>query len=175
MRSTREFHDNEINQKDHMKLTKSDFDIATLEDELRVDGLCRDLLMTFYHDCIEAGMNESEATLLASSADFYLRDYLIGVRQLNLLDADPEEVRKFAGNWYIVNTMEPVIEELATHLNGIRTFYLFLTGIGAVDAEFYAAIKQDCADLDYYNARIASFWAIKDDGYSAWESDCSLK
>jgi len=158
-----------------MKLTRSDFDIATLEDELRVDGLCRDLLMTFYYDCIASGMEENEATLLASSADHYLRDYLIGVRQLNLLDSGPDEVRKFACNWYIVNTMEPVIAEIATHLNGIRKFYLFLAGINAIDAEFYKVIETHCTALDYYNFRIESFWAIKDDGYCDWESECSLK
>lgn len=158
-----------------MKLTKSDFDIATLEDELRVDGLCRELLMTFYYDRIAAGMNENEATLLASSADHYLRDYLIGVRQLNLLDSDPDAVRKFAGNWYIVNTLEPVIEEIATHLHGIREFYRYLSTIGAITAEFYTAIEQDTSDLAYYQSRIDSFWGIKGDGYYEWESECSLK
>lgn len=161
--------------KDIMKLTKSDFEIGTLDDELRVDGLCRDLLMAFYHERIAAGMNENEATLLANSADHYLRDYLIGVRQLNLLDSDPDAVRKFAGNWYIVNTMEPVIEEIATHLNGIREFYRFLSSIDAIDAEFQVEIEKDCSDLNYYKSRIDSFWEIKGDGYSEWESACSLK
>jgi len=158
-----------------MKLTKSDFQIGTLEDELRVDGLCRELLMTFYHERIAAGVNENDATLLANSADHYLRDYLIGVRQLNLLESDPDVVRKFAGNWYIVNTMEPVIEEIATHLNGIREFYRFLGSVDAVDAEFLRAVEQDCADITYYQSRIDSFWDISGDGYLEWERECSLK
>ena len=158
-----------------MKLTISDFQIGTLEDELRVDGLCRELLMTFYLDRISSGMNENDATLLANSADHYLRDYLIGFRQINLLESDSDVVRKFAGNWYIVNTMEPVIEEIDVHLNGIREFYSFLHGIDAVSSEFYAAIEKDCADLDYYKTRIDSFWDIQDDGYYEWERECSLK
>lgn len=158
-----------------MKLTKSDFQISTLEDELRVDGLCRELLMTFYHETIASGVNEHDATLLASSADHYLRDYLIGVRQLNLLEPEADLVRKFAGNWYIVNTMEPLIEEIKTHLRGIREFYRFLLGIVAIDAEFFAAIDKDCADIDYYQARIDSFWEISGDGYLEWERECSLK
>jgi hypothetical protein len=158
-----------------MKLTKSDFQIGTLEDELRVDGLCRELLMTFYHERIASGVSEHDATLLANSADLFLRDYLIGVRQLNLLESDPDVVRKFAGNWYIVNTMEPVIEEIAAHLAGIREFYLFLHSIEAIDAEFHGAVEQDCADLTYYQSRIDSFWEIKGDGYLEWERECSLK
>lgn len=158
-----------------MKLTKSDFEIGTLEDELRVDGLCRELLMTFYHERIAAGVSEHDATLLASSADHYLRDYLIGVRQLNLLDSEPDAVRKFAGNWYIVNTLEPVIEEIATHLIGIREFYRYLSTIGAITAEFYTAIERDTSDLAYYQSRIDSFWEIKGDGYYEWESECTLK
>jgi hypothetical protein len=158
-----------------MKLTKSDFQIASLEDELRVDGLCRELLMNFYNDRIESGLNEDEATLLANSADFYLRDYLIGAKQLNLLEFDPDVVKKFAGNWYIVNSMEPVIEEIETHLKGIREFYSFLHRFEAIDAELYAAVVRDCSDIDYYRSRIDSFWEIKGDGYYEWERECSLK
>jgi len=158
-----------------MKLTKSDFQIGTLEDELRVDGLCRELLMTFYYERIASGLSEHDATLLANSADHYLRDYLIGVRQINLLESDTDVVRKFAGNWYIVNTMEPVIEEIEAHLNGIREFYSFLRSIEAVSSEFHQEVANDCADLHYYQARIDSFWAIKDDGYLQWEKECSLK
>lgn len=158
-----------------MKLTKSDFGIITLEDELKVDGLCRELLISFYNDRLGSGLSEHEATLLANSADFYLRDYLIGARQLNLLESEPGVVRKFAGNWYIVTTMEPVIEEIEEHLNGIREFYRFLNNNSAIDASFLAAIEADCADLQFYKARIESFWDIKDDGYYQWERECSLK
>lgn len=158
-----------------MKLTKSDFQIGTLDDELRVDGLCRELLMSFYNERIASGLNEHDATLLANSADHYLRDYLIGVRQLNLLESDLDVVRKFAGNWYIVNTMEPVIEEIEAHLTGVREFYRFLHSIEAVSAEFFAAIDNDCADVNYYKERIDSFWDIKGDGYCQWERECSLK
>jgi len=158
-----------------MKLTKSDFQIGTLEDELRVDGLCRELLMTFYQERTASGLDEHEATLLANSADHYLRDYLIGVRQLNLLDSEPDVVRQFAGNWYIVNTMEPVIEEIAVHLNGIREFYRFLYSIAAIPPEFLMTIEKDCTDISYYKARIDSFWEIQDDGYLAWERECTLK
>lgn len=158
-----------------MKLTKSDFGIITLEDELKVDGLCRELLISFYNDRLESGLSEHEATLLANSADFYLRDYLIGARQLNLLESDSGVVRKFAGNWYIVTTMEPVIEEIEEHLNGIREFYRFLCRKNAVEASFCTLIEQDCADLQFYKERIDSFWEIKADGYYQWERECSLK
>jgi hypothetical protein len=158
-----------------MKLTKSDFEIGTLEDELRVDGLCRELLMMFYHERIASGMSEHDATLLASSADHYLRDYLIGVRQLNLLDSAPDVVRKFAGNWYIVNTLEPVIDEIKTHLAGILAFYRYLASIEAISPEICVAIQKDSSDLTYYQSRIDSFWAITADGYNEWERECSLK
>ncbi len=158
-----------------MKLTKSDFRIDSLEDELRVDGLCRELLMNFYSERIESGMSEHDATLLANCADYYLRDYLIGARQLNLLESDSDVVRKFAGNWYIVNTLEPVIDEIATHLNGIREFYRFLHNFEAIGSELYAAIEKDCSDIEYYSSRINAFWNIEGDGYLEWERECSLK
>lgn len=158
-----------------MKLIKSDFQIETLDDELRVDTLCRELLITFYNERIASGLSEHDSTLLANSADYYLRDYLIGARQQNLLDSDPAVVKKFAGNWYIVNTMEPVIEEIDAHLKGVREFYLFLLSINAIDEQFYRLIEKDCLDSGYYKSRIESFWDIKGDEYFQWERECSLK
>jgi hypothetical protein len=153
----------------------SDFEITTLDDELRVDSLCRDLLMAFYLERLEAGQDEHEATLLANSADYFIRDYVIGFRQLNLLDESPGLVRGFAGNWYIVNTLEPTAEEIAGHLRGIREFYHFLRRKGAIGDTFLAMIDRECSDVDYYAGRIEAFWDIKGDGYYEWESQCSLK
>lgn len=158
-----------------MKLVAKDFDITTLEDELRVDELCRELLMAFYQERLEAGIGEHEATLLANSSDYYIRDYLIGARQINPLDPTPGNVRRFAGNWYIVNTLEPDIKELKTHLDGIREFYSWLAQEGAVEESFRAAVDAECSNLEYYGERIDSFWDISGDGYITWERECSLK
>jgi hypothetical protein len=158
-----------------MKLVASDFTITNLEDELRVDALCRELLLTFYHERLAAGLDENAATRLANSADFVVRDYLIGARQLNLLEVAGGDLRRFAGNWYIVNTLDPSIDELATHLDGIREFYHFLASHQAVTAATLASIEEDCADRDYYARRIESFLDITGDGYYPWEEECSLK
>lgn len=155
--------------------TSSDFDIVSLEDELRVDSLCRDMLMAFYLERLQAGQDEHEATLLANSADYFIRDYLIGFRQLNPLEDSGSMVRGFAGNWYIVNTMEPVADEIAGHLRGIREFYHYLRRQGAISDSFLANIDRECSDLDYYAGRIESFWNIEGDGYYEWERECSLK
>jgi hypothetical protein len=158
-----------------MKLVNSDFDIATLEDELRVDALCRELLLAFYSERQAAGLDEHAATLLANSADYFIRDYLIGVRQLNILEIAAGEVRKFAGNWYIVNNLEPDMGELAAHLRGISAFYFFLAANQAITADTLAEIEKECLDSDYYRQRIDSFWDIKGDGYYAWADECPLK
>lgn len=152
-----------------------DFDIVSLEDELRVDALCRDLLMAFYHERLSAGLDEQEATLLANSADYFIRDYVIGFRQINILAQPNGLVRGFAGNWYIVNTLEPSAEEIAAHLRGIREFYHFLHRQGAIGDDFLASIDLECSNLEYYARRIESFWDIKGDGYYEWESECSLR
>ncbi len=164
-----------IERVNEMKLVKTDFNVVTLEDELRVDGLCRELLISFYQDRLGAGLSEQDATLLANSADFFVRDFVVGARQMNLLDAAPGVIRKFAGNWYIVNTLEPQAEELAMHLNGIREFYRFLFSHSAVGADFMEEVEKDCSDIGYYSARIVSFWEIRGDGYYAWEKEISLR
>jgi hypothetical protein len=148
---------------------KGEFEIKTLDDELRVDDLCRKLLLRFYEQMLHEQVNPEKASALASSADYFLRDFLIDKMRLNILDEHPDIVRKFAGNWYIISTLEPNLRELATHLEGIMAFYRFLFGAEAISANYLEAVEQGCNDLGFYEERIATFWDIQGDGYSAWE------
>ena len=158
-----------------MKINKKDFDQETLEDSLRVDSLCQDLLRRFYDTLLEEGMPPEEATSMASGADYYIRDFVVDNRVLNIFDERPGLVRQFAGNWYIVNTIEPDIAQLGRHLAGVLSFYRYLHNRKLISASFLRRVEQECGDLPFYESRIESFWAIKGDGYVAWEKSCSLK
>src|SRR6266702_3688550 len=101
-------------------MNKDDFRLWSLEDELRVDGLCQKLVMRFYLQLLEDGISPEQATFLASSADYFIRDFVVGIKECNIFDEREGLVRQFAGNWYIVNTLEPNDAELSRHLEGIR-------------------------------------------------------
>lgn len=158
-----------------IEFEKNSFDIASIEDELRVDEICRKLLKDFHQDLQGKGLSPLTAGTLAHSADYYLRDYLVSARQQNLLVEKSGNVRKFAATWYIISTLEPTVEELAGHLNGIREFYRYLLSAGLISEAFLAQIEQECDEIGWYTERIESFWNIRDDGYLAWERECSLK
>src|SRR6266568_3016154 len=87
-------------------------EVVINKDELRVDGLCQKLLMRFYFQLLEDGISPDQATFLASSADYFIRDFVVAIRERNIFDEHPGLVRQFAGNWYIVNTLEPNMPEL---------------------------------------------------------------
>jgi len=157
-----------------MQINKSDFDIVTLDDEIRVDGLCKGLLMEFYESLLAKGLDQAAATLLANGADHFTRDFVIGVKMLNIFTERPGCVRQFAGNWYIVNTLEPTVEYLSTALPGVASFYNFLSEKGLVSVECCRQVETECADLPFYASRINTFWEITGDGYSAWEKGCTL-
>ncbi len=154
---------------------KSDFDIRTLDDEIRVDALCRDLLQMFYRYLMKKDIPAAEATVLASGADYFTRDFVISRKQKNIFDMRPGTVRQFAGNWYITNTLEPDMRELSCHLAGIKAFYGFLCERGMISGETLSIIEKECEDDDYYSYRIESFWKIQGDDYFAWETECTLK
>jgi hypothetical protein len=156
-------------------IDKKDFDIRTIEDEIRVDGLCRDLLQTFYRHLLDSDILPVEASALASSADYFTRDFVVAIKQGNILDEKPGIVRQFAGNWYIANTMEPNMRELSGHLAGLKAFYGFLHASGFIGGEYLGAIEGECDDSSYYEQRIESFWKIQGDGYFSWERECTLK
>ncbi|AJE03754.1 hypothetical protein [Geobacter pickeringii] len=156
-------------------VNKDDFAIVSVDDEIRADGLCRKLLSRFYFSLLEAGMTPEEATALANGADYYVRDFVVGYKHRSLFDERRGIVRQFAGNWYIVNTIEPAVEELAGHLAGTRAFYRFLAERGDISPGFDAVIAGECDDLAYYAGRIRSFWEIEGGGYGEWERECTLK
>lgn len=160
---------------DQLHVDKRDYVPISLEDELRVDKLCSDLLHRFYCESMDSGLTPHEATALAGAADFFVRDFVVSIKMRSVFDERPGIVRQFAGNWYIANTMEPLASEIEGYLAGIRAFYRFLHGHQLISLKFLTAIEAECDDLAYYSDRIDSFWDIADDGYFAWEKECTLK
>ena len=164
-----------IDAEGELPLDKSTFTPVTHEDYLRVDNLCKGLLLWFYERLQEDGLSPEEATTLANGADYFIRNFLVDFKGHNLFDERPGIVRQFAGNWYIVNTLEPDIRELVGNLQGIRAFYGFLSDQQLVSAGYLKIIEKECEEIAYYENRIESFWKIEGDGFIAWERECTLK
>ncbi len=160
---------------DVLKVDKRDYVPTTLDDEVRVDKLVSDLLHRFYEEIQLTGMSPEQATALAGAADYFTRDFVVSIKQRSIFDERAGIVRQFAGNWYIVNTMEPLISEIEGYLAGVREFYRFLYGHQLISLKFLQAIEAECSELDYYAGRIESFWDIVGDGYLIWEKECTLK
>lgn len=155
---------------------EENFNVAGLDDEIRVDKLCRDLLRRFHEDLTrEQGLGAEEGAALAWGADYFLRDFIIAERGDNLLRITPNRVRQFGGTWYIIKNLEPNIVELSAHLRGIAAFYRFLAQQGLISPHQAEQLAEACATLDFYRDRIESFWAITGDGYLSWERACTLK
>jgi hypothetical protein len=156
-------------------IDKDAFTPVNQEDFMRVDNLCGTLLLNFYEHLQTEGLSPEQATELAKGADYFIRDFVVDFKALNLFDEQPGIVRQFAGNWYISNTLEPDIRQLGGHLQGIRSFYRFLHDRGLVSAGYLEIIENECSDLAYYEGRIETFWEIEGDGFIVWEAECTLK
>jgi len=157
------------------KIDKSEFTITSDDDEIRVDGLCRTLLQDFHGQLLRNGVSPLDAGSLAHGADYFIRDFVVSARRRNLFQESANTVRPFAATWYIISNLEPTAEELTAHLRGVREFYRFLHAEGLISETFLDLIEKECDDMHWYRERIESFWNITDDGYLAWERECSLK
>jgi hypothetical protein len=152
-----------------------DFTVRDLDDEFRVDALCRRLLLSIRHQLLRRGdLTPLQVGRLCHGADLFLRDFVIAACGDNLFRLPAERVRQFAGHWYIVNTLEPNGAELAVLLDGIATCYEVLAGQGLVDRTLSDDVAAACADLPGYRQRIEEFWAITGDGYERWRTACPL-
>ena len=157
-------------------VNRNNFNIVTLDDEIRVDKRCVDLLRHFnQHLTCQEGLLPEQAGEICHGADYFLREFMIADRRDNLFSAAAERVRQFAGHWYIIRTPEPNLTELKYVLRGTALFYNFLADQNLIDLQASLEIAQQCDEIDYYQKRIDDFWAIEDDGFDAWRQACPLE
>jgi hypothetical protein len=157
-------------------LNKEDYNIQNLDDEIRVDKLSVDLLRHLYQDLTQQrSVPPEQAGEFCQGADYFLREFIVADRCVNLFAVEALHVRQFAGHWYIVRTPEPNLTELKKILTGTAEFYGFLSRQGLVSEVAADEITSQCRELDYYQQRIDDFWAIEDDGYTAWQQACPLE
>ena len=158
-----------------LEIDKDAFTPVAHEDFMRVDSLCSAILLNFYEHLQAEGLSAEDATELAKGADYFIRDFVVDFKALNLFYELPGIVRQFAGNWYIVNTLDPDILLLSKHLQGIRAFYGYLCDRKLISAGYLMTLEKECGMLSFYEGRIESFWGIEGEGFPAWEMECTLK
>ena len=150
--------------------------IKTLDDEIRADKLSQELLKNYRQYLLdELELDPFDAGSYARCADYFLRDYLIDHCRENIFAVDADQITAFAGNWYIVSTLEPNMVELESLLEGIWNFYSFCSEKRIIDPSSLAAISGACTNRSYYQQRIESFHALKEDEFIQWNKACPLK
>jgi len=156
-------------------LNKTDYNINSLDDEIRVDKLCVDLLRHLFQDLTQKNQTAPEqAGELCHGADYFLREFIVADRHENLFATEANHVRQFAGHWYIIRTPEPNLTELKSILSGTAEFYRFLVRQELITQALADEIAVQCQEIDYYHQRIEDFWAIEGDGYNSWRQACPL-
>ena len=156
-------------------LNKTDYNINSLDDEIRVDKLCVDLLRHLFQDLTQKNQTAPEqAGELCHWADYFLREFIVADRHENLFATEANHVRQFAGHWYIIRTPEPNLTELGSILSGTAEFYRFLARQELITEALANEITSQCQEIDYYQQRIEDFWAIAGDGYNSWRQACPL-
>lgn len=152
---------------------QKNYSIESLDDEIRVDQICKSLLKQYHQYLLKnKGVSPLESGSMASGADYYLRDFMIDKQRTNIFQISPELIYSFAGNWYIVNTLEPNMAELESILTGIDNFYSFCADKEIIDPTVAEEITRACSRHDYYQQRIESFNNLSGDGFTAWNDAC---
>ena len=146
----------------------------SLDEELQADNECTRVLRDFHTHLIEQNIDPVVAGSLAQGADYFLRDFIISACRCSIFTPHRDCVKQFAGNWYIVNNLEPSAEELQPVLQGVAVFYEFLAERNEVDAKLAAQIRSDCDNIDWFKQRLEAFWDIEGDGYFQWRAECPL-
>lgn len=156
-------------------LNRDCYNISSLDDEINADQNCQRLLKIFLQYLLEEQkLDPLEAGSNARAADYFLRDFMIDRCRDNILMITHERVSSFAGNWYIVNTLEPNMKELESLLQGISMFYLFCADQNIIAKDTLEDILSACSKMSYYHQRIESFHALKDNEFQEWNKRCPI-
>ncbi len=154
---------------------KESYNVIGIEDEIRVDRLCHEILIKFHADLVaDKNSDPLISGSMARGADYFLRDYMIDRMQCNIFDINPELLRGFGGNWYIINNIDPSLKELAGILSGIKGFYNYSRIKGLLWQDMYESIAAICDNLAFFQERIESFLSLEGDGYLEWQKKCPL-
>jgi hypothetical protein len=151
-----------------------DFTPGAIADEIMLDERCRLLLNQFYSNLLESGCTPEDASKLAFSADYYLRDYLTDFARQDVARPLPGIIRRFAANWFITRTLDPDIALLERHLDAIRQFYRFLQQQNIISPDEFSFLEDEAGQTSYYKERIDSFLSVTVDSYVAWDTECPL-
>ncbi len=157
-------------------INSQNYNIDSLETEIRADQHCTQLLKYFHRWLLDEHQFAAlEAGQLAAGVDYFLREFLIGAKRLNIFSATADQLRQFGGNWYIISNLEPNTVELDPMLHGTALFYSYLEGLNLFKKIDVKAIDEVAQNGTYFIGRIEDFHQLKDNGYSAWDQACSLK
>ncbi len=150
-------------------------EVASLADEIRIDRLCAAMLRTFCSELTaQQAATAEQIGRLCHGADYFLREFVIADRRLNLLQVTGHQVRQFAGHWYMIRNLEPNMTDLDRILAGIAAFYAYLADQALIRRQQADGIAAACADRAWYQQRIESFRALAGDGYLAWRDEVPL-
>ena len=152
------------------------YTIGTLEDEIRADQTCK-VLLKLYHQYLlkDKSISPLEAGTQASGADYFLRDFMLDNRRTSPFKLSADLVRRFAGNWYIISTLEPNMVELKNILAGVSCFADFCVANNMIGQPLAKKINQSCSNIEFYQQRIDSFNDLSGDNFTAWNNDCPLQ
>lgn len=156
-------------------VSTQNYNIDSLESEIRADRYCTQLLKHFHQWLLKQQREALEAGRLAAGADYFLREFLIGARRQNIFSATAEQLRQFGGNWYIISNLEPNYAELEQMLLGTALFYNYCNEQNLFKTEDAKAIDIITQQKPFFSDRIEDFHQLQDDGYSAWDQACPLK
>jgi hypothetical protein len=147
--------------------------VSFFENFVEMDGRARGFLGLFYQWLrSEAGpsLADQRASDLAHKADRYLRDFVVDILELPPEKTDAKTVRMYIGNWYIINTLGPSLEELDLIVESLRLFHQWAALRGIIEKETEAGVILALSETGYFHERLESFWSLKPEGITGWRA-----
>lgn len=114
------------------------------------------------------GRETKVASALSHDADRYAREFLIEVAETPLGGTGAGFVASYLGNWWIINTLTPTIEEQARITTALAAFHRFLAAEGLTTQATLREVEKTLGDSERFKKRLENFWELTPDGIDLW-------
>lgn len=116
------------------------------------------------------GVEARQASVLAHDADRYAREFLIEVRETPIAGTGAEHVASYLGNWWIINTLTPTVEEQARISLALAALHRYLASEGLITSAALKEAEKNLGDAGRFKKRLGDFWELTPEGIDAWRA-----
>jgi hypothetical protein len=136
---------------------------------IALDDSAKEMLGAYYEWLKDdQQLSPEEASAFAHAADRYLRDFVVDIMAQHPSQTSPALVKAYLGNWYIIHTLTPTLEEIELIAKALALLHIHAAHTGVIAKEHADTTSALLKDPSFFKTRLEDFWDLTPEGIDNW-------